>query len=88
MVRETAKDAGTAAGTAGGAFGTADIMEGGGLDKAAEMAGGVLNGIFGGLPWEMSASSIVDAVTGSGGSGAADAAGQAAMLVVDSGVLG
>lgn len=34
-----------------------------GLSRAAEAAGDVLRGIFGGLPWEMDASGIVDAVS-------------------------
>lgn len=52
-----------------------------GLDRAAQAAGDVLRGIFGGLPWQMSPSEIVDAVTG-GGQGA-DAAGNAAVLAAD-----
>jgi hypothetical protein len=39
-----------------------------GLDRAAQAAGDVLTGIFGGLPWEMSPGEIVDAVAGGGGS--------------------
>lgn len=35
-----------------------------GLDMAAQAAGDVLRGIFGGLPWEMDPGAIVDAVTG------------------------
>lgn len=52
-----------AKGAAGGAVAGAVV----GLDRAAQVAGDVLRGIFGGLPWEMSASEIVDAVAGGAG---------------------
>lgn len=48
------------AGAVGGAVTEATV----GLNKAASAAGDVLTGIFGGLPWEMSPSAIVDAVAG------------------------
>lgn len=51
-------------GAVGGAGGiAADVTVG--LDRAAQAAGDVLNGIFGGLPWEMDPGAIVDAVAGS-----------------------
>lgn len=51
-------------GAIGGAGGiAADVTVG--LDRAAQAAGDVLNGIFGGLPWDLSPSAIVDAVMGS-----------------------
>lgn len=53
-----------------------------GLDRAAEAAGDTLRGIFGGLPWEMSPSEIVDAVTPGGAGSASDAAGMIVDLVV------
>lgn len=70
--------AGKAAGAAGGIFGGADILEGGGLDKASAAAGeigaavgkipgralDVLRGIFGGLPWEMGGQEVADAAQG------------------------
>lgn len=45
-----------------GIGGIADYAEGNGLDKAEDAAGEFLEPIFGGVPWEMSASEIVDAV--------------------------
>lgn len=62
----------TAAGGVGAAVlaAAADVAEGSGLDKAAAAAGDVLRGIFGGLPWEMTPSEIVNAVA----NGAAEAA--------------
>lgn len=45
-----------------GAAGIADYLEGNGLDRAEAVAGDVLRGIFGGLPWEMSPGEIVRAV--------------------------
>jgi len=57
---ESAAEAGKGAlaGLAGGA-----AAVGGGLEVAANAAGDVLRGIFGGLPWQMSSSEIVSAVT-------------------------
>lgn len=75
MAPDVAKDAAGAGTATGGAFGVADVMEGNGLDRAREMAGSVLDGIFGFMPWEMSGGEV------------ADAAGQAAVIAVDSGVL-
>lgn len=46
-------------GTAGGVISIDKTI---GLDRAAQAAGDVLGGIFGGLPWEMDPSAIVDAV--------------------------
>lgn len=70
----------SAAGAAkGGAVGTlaagaVDVATGNGFDQlragldiASQAAGDVLRGIFGGLPWEMSPSEIVEAVTGGAG---------------------
>jgi hypothetical protein len=48
-----------------------------GLDRAGQAAGGVLRGIFGGLPWKMTPGEIVDAVAG----GLGEAAGQAGLVV-------
>lgn len=45
-----------------GIGGAADWAEGNGFDKAEAAAGEILRPIFGGVPWEMSASEIVDAV--------------------------
>jgi len=47
-----------------------------GLDRAAQAAGDTLRGIFGGLPWEMAADAITNAVGGGGGGASAEAAGQ------------
>lgn len=85
MVTTDQAAAGTGAAAGGGLV--ADAAEGNGLDIARQAAGDVLRGIFGGLPWEMSPSEIVDAVTPQFvdnliGGGAADAAGQAAGVLV------
>lgn len=54
----------------GGTAGPGDVIGGAadsaaqGLSTASDKAGDVLEGIFGGLPWELSATEIVDAVTG------------------------
>jgi hypothetical protein len=53
-----------------------------GLSRAGEAAGGVLNSIFGGLPWDLSPGGIVDAVAGGGGDAAAGAAGMVAPTVI------
>lgn len=42
----------------------------GGLSRASSAAGDVLRGIFGGLPWEMAADAITDAVASGGGDAA------------------
>lgn len=73
---------GTTAKAAGGAsavFAGIDVATGKGLDVAANVAGAVLEPIFGGLPWDMSPDAIVDAVTGGGGGNASEAA----TLVID-----
>lgn len=61
--KPTTKEAAQAAGVgaAGGAVGYG-IVEG--LQTAAAKAGPVLRSIFGGLPWNMDPSSIIDAVVG------------------------
>lgn len=53
-----------AKGAAAGFAGTVAADAAGGLDVAGRVAGDVLRGIFGGLPWEMSPGEIVHAVTG------------------------
>lgn len=51
-----------AKGAGAGIAGTLAMDASGGLDVAGRVAGDVLRGIFGGLPWEMSPGEIVDAV--------------------------
>lgn len=58
----TLKSGAATLGGIAGIGGVADILEGNGLDKAEAAAGDVLRPIFGGVPWEMSADEIVDAV--------------------------
>lgn len=58
-------------GAVGGAAGTAIADATVGLERAWSAAGGVLEGIFGGAPWDMAWTSIVDAVGGGGGEAAA-----------------
>lgn len=53
-------------GAAGGAVGTIGAAAVVGLEKASAMAGEVLRGIFGAVPWELSWSEIVSAVGGKG----------------------
>jgi hypothetical protein len=85
------KGAAGTAGSAGVVGGVADALEGNGLDRASQAAGDTLRGIFGGLPWEMSAGEIVSAVTpdfienlvAGGASNAPEAAG----MLVDIGVV-
>lgn len=59
----TLRNIGKGIGGVGGGLGVADYFEGNGLDRAEAAAGEVLRGIFGGLPWEMSAGEIARAVT-------------------------
>lgn len=59
MVEDTTKAA-AASGAIGGAVGAGAA----GLGRAAEVAGGILRGIFGGLPWDMDPGAIVNAVAG------------------------
>lgn len=47
-----------------GAAATAQVTNG--LERAKEVAGDTLRGIFGGLPWEMAGKAISDAVSGGG----------------------
>lgn len=56
--------AGESGGGPGDALGGVADSASQGLSTAKEKAGDVLEGIFGGVPWEMSPDSIVDAVTG------------------------
>ena len=61
---------GAAAGAAGAAGAVAADVTGG-LERATAAAGDVLRGIFGGLPWSMDPTSIIEAVGGGGGETAA-----------------
>lgn len=67
-----------AAGGAAAVFAGLDVATGKGLDVAA----GVLDGIFGGMPWEMSPGEIVNAVTG-GASGAFEAVTGSTGTIID-----
>lgn len=67
-ISEAKKKATAAVGGAGSGSVLGDIAEGNGLDKiagglqtAADAAGGVLNDIFGALPWEMGAQETAEA---------------------------
>lgn len=59
---DNSEDAGL--GAAAGAVGGAVVSN---LEQATQAAGDVLRGIFGGLPWQMSWSEIVSAVSGKSG---------------------
>ena len=69
-------DSEAAKGGAAGAAATAATEATVGLERAFAAAGDVLQGIFGGLPWEMDPFEIVEAVGGEGGA-------EAAAVVVD-----
>lgn len=65
-------------GAVAGAGGTVAADMTVGLERATAAAGDVLRGIFGGLPWDLSPQSIIEAVGGGGG--------ETASMVLDIGV--